>query len=124
MAADLVVTINGVKAKPGMIRAALYARDPLYQNAVAIAEAKASDGVTTLTFKGVAAGDYVVSAFHDSDDDGKVGLVSGRLSEGTAISNAEKLRGAPTFAVNRIALGAAGGTVSIAMSYPEDRTGW
>ncbi len=124
LAGDLVVNVTGVKAKGGIVRAAVYARDPLYRDAVAQAEATASPGVTTIVFKGLPPGSYVVSAFHDADGDGKLGLAAGKLNEGTAISNAEKLRGAPRFAVNRIDVPSSGAAVSIAMSYPEDRSGW
>lgn len=123
-AGDLVVKITGVKAKGGSVRVALYGKDPLYRDAVAIADAPAAAGEMTITVKNVPAGDYVVSAFHDADGDGKLGFAAGKLTEGTAISNAEKLRGAPTFAVNKIAVPASGGIATIAMSYPEDRAGW
>ncbi len=124
-AGSLTVTLTGVKPKGGAIIVALYAKDPLYRDAVYTATAGVDAGGTvTVTVPDVAAGDYVVSAFHDADGDGKLGFVAGRLTEGTAISNAEKLRGAPSFATNKITVPADGGAVTIAMSYPEDRQGW
>ena len=124
IAADVVVHVDGVKDKGGTVLVALYAHDPVFQDPAKVVEAKAVAGQVDVALKDVPAGDYVVTAWHDADDDRKLGMAGGRLSEGTAISNAERLRGAPSFAVNKVPIPAAGGAITLAMSYPEDRTGW
>ncbi|URW76638.1 DUF2141 domain-containing protein [Sphingomonas donggukensis] len=126
IAGDVVVTLSGVKPKGGSMVVALYdantffkARPP-YMTSVKVP----ADGVVTVTLPKIPAGDYAVSAFHDADGNGTLTMKDGRMAEGTALSNAEKLRGAPTFDVTRIAIPATGAAVRLAMSYPEDRSGW
>lgn len=126
VAGDLTVKITSVKAKGGHLLVAVYDKATLFRaNPPFSGEAKISAaGDMTVTIKDVAAGDYVISAFHDADDDKKMSMTNGRFGEGTALSNAVQLRGPPSFEVNKIAIPATGTTVTIAMSYPEDRSGW
>lgn len=126
VAGDLTIKITGVKAKGGHLLVAVYDKATLFRAKPPFAgEAKVSAaGDMTVTIKDVAAGDYVVSALHDADDDKKMTMTDGRFGEGTALTNAEQLRGPPSFEVNKIAIPAPGTTVTIAMSYPEDRSGW
>ncbi|OYW22158.1 MULTISPECIES: DUF2141 domain-containing protein [unclassified Sphingomonas] len=125
-AGDLTVKVTGVKAKGGHLLVAVYDKATLFRAKPPFAgEAKASAaGDMTVTIKDVAAGDYVVSVLHDADDDKKMTMTDGRFGEGTALTNAEQLRGPPSFEVNKIAIPASGTVVTIAMSYPEDRSGW
>lgn len=120
------VKIGGVKAKGGKILVALYDKEPLFSgNPPYSAEVPVTaGGEAVVVLRNVVAGDYVVSAFHDADGDGRPTLAGGKLTEGTALSNAEQLRGAPSFAVNKIAIPQANATVSVTMSYPEDRKDW
>lgn len=124
-AGDVTVTLTGVKAKGGEIVVGLYKQDPIFRAPDYSATVKVdAAGNATVTIRNVPAGDYVVSAFHDADGDHMLGFAEGKMTEGTAISNAEKLRGAPSFAINKVAVPATGATLTIVMSYPEDRTGW
>lgn len=127
VAGDLTVKITSVKAKGGHLLVAVYDKATLFRAKPPFAgEAKvAAAGDVTVTIKDVTAGDYVVSVLHDADDDKKMTMAAnGRFAEGTALTNAEQLRGPPSFEVNKIAIPASGTAVTIAMSYPEDRTGW
>ncbi|OYY67094.1 DUF2141 domain-containing protein [Sphingomonas sp. 28-62-11] len=125
-AGDLTVKVTGVKAKGGNLLVAVYDKATLFRaNPPFAGEAKVSAaGDVTVTIKDVAAGDYVVSVLHDANDDKKMTMTDGRFGEGTALTNAEQLRGPPSFEVNKIAIPASGTAVTIAMSYPEDRSGW
>ncbi len=125
-AAEVTVTLSGVKAKGGTMRVSLYDEGTfLKAHPPFLAEAKVADaGTVTVSFKNVPPGDYAVAALHDANDDERMEMIDGRLSEGTALSNAEKLRGAPTFAVTKVAIAGGGATMTLPMSYPEDRQGW
>lgn len=126
-AGDLTVTVTGVKAKGGSLLVAVYDKATLFRaNPPFVGEAKVTGpGEMTVVIKDGAAGDYVVSALHDANGDQKMTMgPDGRFSEGTALTNAEQLRGPPTFDVNKITIPATGTSVKLAMSYPEDRSGW
>lgn len=45
------------------------------------------------------------------------------MSEGTAMSNGDALRGRPTFAVTKVAVPATDAAFRLPMRYPEDRSG-
>lgn len=126
-AGDLTVNVTGVKPKGGSLLIAVYDKSTLFRAKppfLGIAKVT-GPGQMTVRIKDVAPGDYVVSALHDANDDDKMTMgPDGRFSEGTALTNAEQLRGPPTFEVNKISIPATGANVTIAMSYPEDRAGW
>lgn len=126
LAGDVTVTLTGVKAKGGVVFVSLDDEKTFMRaDAPFIAEAKAKAGDVAVTFRNVPAGDYAVVAFHDADGNTTLTMgPDGRMGEGTAISNAETLRAMPTFATTKVAVPAAGAALSVAMSYPEDRTGW
>lgn len=126
-AGDLTVTVTGLKAKGGTLLLAVYNKATLFRATPPfLGQTKVTAaGDVTVTIKDVVAGDYVVSALHDANDDQKMTMgPDGRFSEGTALTNAEQLRGPPTFDINKITVPATGAKVTIAMSYPEDRSGW
>lgn len=124
---DVTVTVTGVKAKGGTLRVGLYddatfLRTAPPHNAAAPVTAA---GEVTVTFHDIPAGDYAATALHDADDNKQITMgADGRMAEGTALSNAEALRGPPSFAAAKVAVPATGAAIKIAMSYPEDRTGW
>lgn len=126
-AGDLTVTVKGVKAKGGTLLVAVYDKETLFRaKPPFLGTAKVTQpGDVTVTVKDVTAGDYVVSVLHDADDNQAMTMAAdGKFGEGTALTNAELLRGPPTFDVNKITIPATGASVMLAMSYPEDRTGW
>ncbi len=126
-AGDLTVKVTGIKAKGGSLIVAVYDQATLFRAQppfFGTAKVTGTDDVT-VTIKDVAAGDYVVSVLHDTNDDEKMTMgPTGRFAEGTALTNAEKLRGPPTFEVNKISIPATGASLTLAMSYPEDRADW
>lgn len=127
VAGDLTVNITGVKAKGGTLLVAVYDKETLFRaKPPFVRTAKVTQpGDVTVTVKDVTAGDYVVSVLHDADDNQAMTMAAdGKFGEGTALINAELLRGPPTFDVNKITIPATGASVTLAMSYPEDRTGW
>lgn len=126
-AGDLTVTVTGVKAKGGTLLVAVYDKATLFRaKPPFLGTAKVSQpGDVTVSVKDVAAGDYVVSVLHDADDNQAMTMAAdGKFGEGTALTNAELLRGPPSFEVNKITIPATGTSVKLAMSYPEDRSGW
>ena len=126
MAGDVTVTLTGVKAKGGTIRVSLYDK-ATFLRALApfIAEAKGDKaGDATVTFRNVPAGDYAIAALHDADDNEKITSKDGMMAEGTALSRSETLTTMPTFDLAKVAVPASGAAFTVAMSYPEDRTGW
>ncbi len=126
-AGDLTVTVTGVKAKGGTLLVAVYDKATLFRaKPPFLGTAKVTQpGDVTVSVKDVAAGDYVVSVLHDADDNQAMTMAAdGKFGEGTALTNAEQLRGPPTFDINKITVPATGARVTIAMSYPEDRSGW
>lgn len=126
-AGDLTVKVTGVKAKGGSLIVAVYDKATLFRAQppfFSVAKV-AGAGDSTVTIKNVPPGDYVVSVLHDANGDEKMTMgPDGRFGEGTALTNAEQLRGPPTFEANKITIPATGASVAIAMSYPEDRSGW
>lgn len=127
LAGDVSVTLTGVKAKGGTVLVSLY-DEKTFLRAMApfVQEAKGDvAGNVVVTFPNVPAGNYAVAALHDADDNRQITMgADGRMGEGTALSNADKLKGAPTFAVARIAVAASGAKLSVPISYPEDRKDW
>ena len=126
LAADVSVTLTGVKPKGGKLYVVLYDEATfLKAKGVRTAVVEGDAARPTVTLKDVPPGDYAVGAHHDADDDGKMTMgADGRMGEGTGLSNSAALRAMPTFATTKVAVPAAGAQVSVAMSYPEDRTGW
>lgn len=123
LAGDLTVTVAGLKPKGGVVMIGLwdertFGRTQPLLTATADAGGR---GEVTVVFTDVKPGDYAVNAFHDADRNGRPTLTDGRLAEGTALSNATTLREPPSFASSRFAVPASGTTVTIRMSYPEDR---
>lgn len=126
-AGDLTVTVTGVKAKGGTLLVAVYDKETMFRaKPPFLGTAKVTQpGDVTVTVKDVTAGDYVVSVLHDADDNQAMTMAAdGKFGEGTALTNAELLRGPPSFEVNKITIPATGTSVKLAMSYPEDRSGW
>ncbi|MCD2323876.1 DUF2141 domain-containing protein [Sphingomonas sp. IC-56] len=124
---DVTVTVTGVKAKGGTLRVGLYT-EPTFLRAAPPHMTSApvsAAGDVTVTFHGVPKGDYAATALHDADNDNQITMgTDGRMAEGTALSRSEELKGMPTFDAAKIAVPASGASIRIAMSYPEDRTGW
>ncbi|TRW13998.1 DUF2141 domain-containing protein [Glacieibacterium frigidum] len=120
-AGDVTVTLNAVEARPGMLIVSLFDRATLFRaKPPYFAMVKPVAGTVTATLKDVAAGDYVLAVTHDANGDFQLGMsASGAPTEGWAMSNADKLRGPPDFDVIKVAVPAAGATLTETMVYPK-----
>lgn len=100
-AADLSVTVVGVKSADGTVRAALYDRAEGFrheENARVVQSAAAAPGDVSLTFAGLPAGTYAIIAYHDEDGDGAMDKFMGMIpTEGFALTNDPEVTGPPSF---------------------------
>ena len=100
-AADLEVTITGVRSAGGVVRLALYDRAEGFATEEAVAAAQvvpAARGAVRAVFEGLGAGIYAIAAYHDEDNDDKFDRFLLIPREGYGFSNDVRpgLR-APTF---------------------------
>jgi uncharacterized protein (DUF2141 family) len=97
----LTVNVTGIRSSRGNIRAQLMKADPVAGVARGVGGnfMAAAEGSTTLTFAGLADGDYAVQMFHDEDGDGEMKTnLFGIPSEGFAFSNGARAAfGPPKF---------------------------
>ena len=117
-AGDVVVELKDVQARKGVILATLQAEGEFMKptGRGQILEPKA--GVLTVTFKDVPAGEYVFSAIHDEDGDGRMkASPMGIPAEGWAMSKGDTLRGPPVFAQLKVAIPAQGAKLNERMFY-------
>ena len=112
-AADLEVSIEGLRSDQGHARVALHRRSPGVDfpgNAVAVASISrpAEAGGIRIVFTGLAPGDYAVAAFHDADGDGELGRnILSLPTEGYGFSNgARGFMGPPGFDAAAVTVGA------------------
>ena len=97
------VTVTGIKGRAGKIRCMLYEKERGFPDKPKLAarrvEAPIAKNRAVCIFKGVRAGRYAVSAFHDQDNDKRLDTnFLGIPSEGIAVSNNAKGRfGPPKF---------------------------
>lgn len=98
-AGDVTVTLTGVQARGGQLLAALQTHDQFLQPAGAYGDIvrDPAAGTVTVTFRGVAPGDYSLSVLHDADSDGQMKMEGGMPAEGWAMVNGAALRGMPTW---------------------------
>lgn len=124
-AAEVRVTLTGVKARPGAILATLQTEEQFMKGQGAYSTmmpAPAADGSVTIVFPDVAPGAYAFSAMHDENGDYQMQREeTGRPKEGWAMHNGASLRAAPTFAGVKVEVDASGLTLSEPMIYPAAR---
>jgi len=73
-AADLDVTITGVRSAGGVVRLALYDRAEGFATEEAVVAAQvvpAARGAVRAVLEGLGAGTYAIAAYHDEDNDDK-----------------------------------------------------
>jgi uncharacterized protein (DUF2141 family) len=100
-AADLTVTVDGLRNANGTVRYEVDNSAAAWDNkakAFATADVKAAMGSVTYTFKNVPPGTYGVGVYQDENDNGKLDTnFLGIPKEGYGFSNNLKLMRKPTF---------------------------
>jgi uncharacterized protein (DUF2141 family) len=110
-AGDLVVRIDNVKRADGQIKVALFDGAATFLKKPArVADAPATAGATTVTFKDLPPGDYALSVYHDANADGKMDRnPAGIPIEPYAFSkDAQGFMGPPAFDAAKLVVPAAG----------------
>jgi uncharacterized protein (DUF2141 family) len=122
LAAELAVTVKGVRSDKGMIMAQLLKADAAKGQAVQAAATMrpAKTGDVELLFGDLAAGEYAVMLFHDENGNQKMDSnLLGIPTEGYGFSNEAKGRfGPPKFSEMKVIIGADGRVTTAAkMTY-------
>lgn len=104
-AETVIITLNGVEARPGQIMASLNTRDQFLRARPAYtAIAAPVAGGVTLTFENVAPGDYALMVMHDLNANGQFDFGT----DGWAFSNsARPMTGPPAFDDHKFTVAAA-----------------
>ena len=114
-AADLSIKVDGARGDGGAVRVALFdSADRFLKRPLQVASAAVG---ATLEFKGLAAGQYAVSVYHDANENGKLDQnMMGIPVEATGFSNdALGNMGPPTFEAARIDLPAEGKAIHVTL---------
>ncbi|EMG36554.1 hypothetical protein PCS_02566 [Desulfocurvibacter africanus PCS] len=121
LAADLEVTLTGIRNDSGSIRIAVLDRligSPDADNAVALHKEPARPGSMTLRFTGLEPGRYALAVFHDEDDDGELQRLLGLIPlEGYALSGNTGRMGPPSFGRMAFVLTDEGAAMTLPMRY-------
>lgn len=121
-AADLVVSVTGVRNNDGVIRIALYDNEHDFPHNNEVGRVvPAVEGETRIDFSGVADGTYAIAAYHDENDNNRFDkLLFGLPAEGFGFSNdARPFLSAPPFASAAFTVAETGVTnISFQMVYP------
>jgi uncharacterized protein (DUF2141 family) len=121
-AADLIVLVNNVQQETGQVLAGLFNTaqgfpKTVSQGALAPAKERSAGGQVRLLFKGLAPGQYAVTAFHDLDGNSKLNAnLMGLPTEPHGFSNnARGNFGPPAFKDAAIALGEQDLTIEVTL---------
>lgn len=119
-AGNVEVALGAVRAG-GTLYVSLQTRDQFMKNEGAYGKIVAAPkaGPLLVTLEDVAPGDYAVTIWHDDNGNGTFDMdpASGRPRDGWAAVNGETLRAQPTFDQVKIAIGADGAKVPLAVQY-------
>ena len=100
-AADLTVSVSGVRDDQEHIRIALYADSDSFrheQSARQVLSLPAASGVVSGVFHDLPPGRYAVLAYHDENGNGKLDMIMGMFpDEGWGLSNDPTVIGPPRF---------------------------
>jgi Uncharacterized protein conserved in bacteria len=120
-AADLTVTVAGVRNADGAVRVTLYDKPDGFRHedkARLVASAPARSGEVAVVFPGLAAGTYAVIAYHDENGNGGLDKFMGMVpTEGFALSNDPEVLGPPSFDSAAFTLGGADETRVVHLKY-------
>ena len=115
-AADVAVTMTGVKADGGTMLVSLQSKDQFMKPVGAAGTmGPATAGTMALTVEDVPPGDYAVMVMHDADSNWTMTLKDGKPAEGWGHSGAADGK---TFEAMKITVPEAGTSVSVALDYP------
>jgi uncharacterized protein (DUF2141 family) len=139
-AADLKVTVDGIRSASGSVMIGLY--DSAEGFGVAIKHAteaglltdkgrlvgaalRSAAGKQSIVFMGLPPGRYAVIAFHDENDNGRLDESPwGVPTEGYGFSNdAQGFLTAPSFEAASVTLDGEGGEITISLIYPKTAQG-
>jgi len=120
-AADLTVTVNGVKNSSGSVAAAIFNAEDNFPRGAPMGgfRMKASGGPVTFTFRNLPSGKYASTSFHDENDNGKLDAdPTGLPTEGYGVSNdAREVLAPPQWAKASFDLTDQGKSITINLSY-------
>lgn len=124
MAGDLTVILDGVEAGPAPIYVSLQREGEFMQarGSYGTIVHDAASGAVTVTLAGVEPGDYALSVWHDTNGDHIFTMGERGPRDGWAMSFAgdmAALRGPPTFAQARFAVGDEAQAITVRMHYPQ-----
>jgi len=119
-AADLTVTIGGVKNSNGSVAAALFNSEADFRKTPFGAfRIKASGGPVSFTIHNLPPGKYAMTAYHDENDNGKLDTDPvGAPSEGYGVSNdAGEVAAPPQFSKASFDVGDQNKSITIKITY-------
>ncbi|MDF0542963.1 DUF2141 domain-containing protein [Sphingobium sp. H39-3-25] len=120
-AAPLVVKADHVTPGPGWIRFALYRGAKGFRHekqAIKVIQVRATAASVTARFDDLPPGQYAVIAYHDANEDQKLGLRFGMFpTEGWGLSNNPRVMGPPSFSASSFTVNEQGGSISINLRY-------
>lgn len=119
--AQLIVNLHNVRDNTGNLRASVYREPDSFRKedrAVQVLSVAAAKGDMKMVFKALPPGRYAIMAYHDADQDGKLGLRFGMFpTEGYGLSNNPKVMGPPKFADSAFEVTGPETSVNISISY-------
>jgi uncharacterized protein (DUF2141 family) len=121
-AADLTVTVSGIRNASGSVSAGIYDSAnsfPKVEEAVVVFRIKARPGTVGFAVHGLAPGHYAVVAYHDENGNGRLDFdPTGAPAEGYGVSNgARNPQAPPEFAKAAFELGDQNEAVTIEIAY-------
>jgi len=120
-AADLTVTVSGVRDASQSIRIALYANADTFrheQNAKQVLSIPAAPGTVTGVFREILPGRYAVLAYHDDNGNQKLDMILGMFpAEGWGLSNDPTVIGPPAFEESAFDVPEPGAAITVSLHY-------
>ena len=121
-AAEIVVRIEGLRSRQGVVRLGLYDKDaafPKKNGQIKKGAVRLGDGPARYVFAELAPGTYAISLYHDENANDKFDYTwLGLPDEGYGFSNGARAHlSAPAFKEAAIVVGPGGKSISIKLSY-------
>jgi len=92
------VVVNNIVSNRGFVTFSLYEEKGFLETPVQTIQEKIVDKKTTITFKNVKKGTYVITCYHDSNENGKIDFdTQGIPLEDIGVTNSKILFGPPNF---------------------------